>query len=175
MRRAWTRNDWLLWLSASAFAFLFALYPLSATLVAGVYVPADADSFYHAHRILDSIAAPAHMYQFDPRIHAPEGSWITWPWAYDMLMAWIGHVAVYGFGVAQPLSVLAYVAPCWTLVNAALMLGIANRLQLSLPLKIIAMGCYAFSPLTQELHRVGMLDHHFVEFSFVLATVLFGM
>jgi hypothetical protein len=169
------RNDALLWLFASAVAFLFALYPLSATLVAGVYVPGDHDSFYHAHRILDSIAAPAHMYQFDPRIHAPEGSWITWPWAYDMLMAWLGHLAVYGFGVAQPLAVLVYVAPCWVAVNMALMLGVANRLELSLPLKIVALTGYAMSPLTQELHRVGMLDHHYVEHTFVLATVLFGL
>lgn len=172
---AQARNDALLWLSASAIAFLFALYPLSATLVGGIYVPGDHDSFYHAHRILDSIAAPARMYQFDPRIHAPEGSWITWPWAYDMLMAWLGHLAVYGFGVTQPLAVLAYVAPCWIAVNVALMLGIATRLELSLPLKAIALMGYALSPLTQELHRVGMLDHHYVEHSFVLATVLLGL
>lgn len=170
-----TRDNSLLWLFAGATALLLALYPLSATLVSGTYIPTDPDSFYHAHRILDSIAAPAHMYQFDPRIHAPEGSWITWPWAYDMLMASLGHLAVYDFGVTQPLAVLAYVAPFWTVVNVALMLGIAIRLGLPLPLRVIALTCYAVSPLTQRMHRVGMLDHHYVEHSFVLGTVLLGL
>jgi len=170
-----SRYDVGIWLFGGALSLLLALYPLSATLVSGTYLPADADSFYHAHRILDSIVAPGRMYQFDARIHAPEGSWITWPWAYDMLQAWIGHVAVFGFGVTQPLAVLAYVAPLWTLFNAFLLLGIASRLGLSVPLKVVVMLCYACSPLTQALHRVGMLDHHFVEYSFVLANVLLGL
>jgi hypothetical protein len=56
-----------------------------------------------------------------------------------------------------------------------MLLGIANRLELSPPLKALALLCYACSPLTQTLHRVGMLGHHFVEFSLVLATLLFGL
>jgi hypothetical protein len=167
--------DIWLWLLAGCCACLFALYPLSGTLVNGIYLPADADSFYHAHRILDALANPGHLIQFDTRIHAPEGSWITWPWAYDMAMAWIAHVAVYMFGVSQPLSVLAYVAPLWTFVNAALILGICNRLRLSFPFKAVALFCFACLPLTQALHRVGMLDHHFIEFSFVLAMVYCGL
>src|SRR5262245_50613091 len=75
-----------LWLTAGSFAFLFCLYHLSGTLSGGVFLPAGQDSFYHARRIVDSLADPLRMYQFDAHIHAPEGSWITWPWAYDMLM-----------------------------------------------------------------------------------------
>lgn len=168
------RGRWL-WLPAGGLAFLLALYPLSATLANGVYLPADQDSFYHAHRVLDALAAPWRLQQFDPRIHAPEGSWVTWPWAYDMMLAGIGHLAVYGFGVKQPLAVLAYVAPLWTFVNAALLLGAARRLGLKPAWQALVMLCYACSPLTQNLHRVGMLDHHYVEYSFVLATLYFGL
>lgn len=169
------RRDLLLWLLCGSLSFLLALLPLSAAVVSGTWLPADADSFYHAHRILDAIAAPAQLQQFDPRIHAPEGSWVTWPWAYDMLMAALGHVAVYGFGVRQPLAVLAFVAPLWSLVNALLLLGVAARLGLKPVFRMLVLLCYACSPLTQSLHRVGMLDHHYIEYSFVLATLYFGL
>jgi hypothetical protein len=170
-----TRYDLLLAITAGSLAFLLALYRLSGTLANGVYYPADHDSFYHAHRILAALDSPTHLLQFDPAIHAPEGSWITWPWAYDMAMAAIAHVAVVLFHVDQPLAVLAYVAPLWAFVNAALVLGIARQLGFSLVTKIVVLACFAFSPLTQSLHRVGMLDHHFIEYSFVLATLWSGL
>jgi hypothetical protein len=112
--------------------------------------------------------------QFDPRMHAPEGSWVTWPWAYDALMAFIAGAAT-AAGVRVPMSALAWVAPAWVFVNAALFLGAAARLGLSLPARALAALVFALSPLTQGLHRVGMLDHHYVEYSFVLATLYCGL
>ena len=164
-----------LWLTAGSLAFLFCLYHLSATLVDGAFLPADHDSFYHARRIVDALADPLRMYQFDPRIHAPEGSWLTWPWAYDTLMAYLARVLMALTGAAEPMTVLAFVAPAWVFVNAALFLGIASRLRLSLPTRVLAMLFFTVSPLTQALHRVGMLDHHYVEYSFVLASIYFGL
>lgn len=169
------KRELVLWCATGAIACLLALSRISATLVAGTFVPGDSDSFYHAHRILDAVGSPAQLVQFDPKIHAPEGSWVTWPWAYDMMMAAIGHIAVAWFGAKSPLSVLVFVAPLWVFLNAALIGGIADKLGLSPPVKIIAMLCFAFSPLTQRLHMVGMLDHHFVEYSFVLGTLFFGL
>jgi hypothetical protein len=165
----------VLWLAASTLAFLLCLYDLSGTLVQGAFLPADHDSFYHARRILDAIPNPLLMYQFDPRIHAPEGSWITWPWAYDMMMAFIGKTLMAITGAKDPMSVLAFVAPAWVFVNAALLLGVSRRLGLSLPLQAIALLCYALSSLTRTLHRIGMMDHHYVEHTFVLALLFFGL
>jgi hypothetical protein len=164
-----------LWLAASTLAFLLCMYDLSATLVEGVFLPADHDSFYHARRILDAIPAPFSMYQFDPRIHAPEGSWITWPWAYDMMMAWIAKSLMAITGAKDPMSVLSFVAPAWVFVNAALLLGITVRLRFSFPLQVIALLCYSLSTLTRLLHRAGMLDHHYVEHTFVLALLFVGL
>ena len=112
------------------------------------------------------------MYQFDARIHVPEGSWITWPWAYDMLMAFLARALMALTGARDPLSVLAFVAPAWVFVNAGLFLGIASRLRLSLPMQALAMLFFTVLPLTQKLHRVGMLDHHYIEFTFVLGVGL---
>jgi hypothetical protein len=164
-----------LWLTAASFAFLFCLYHLSATLVGGVFLPADHDSFYHARRIADSLADPLRMYQFDARIHAPEGSWITWPWAYDTLMAYAARGLMALTGARDPMSVLAFIAPAWVFVNAGLFLAIASRLRLSLPMQALAMLFFVVLPLTQKLHRVGMLDHHFIEYTFVLATLYLGL
>ncbi len=165
----------LIWLAGGGLACLLALNGLPATLSGGVFFPADPDSFYHAHRIIDALVAPWQLEQFDPRIHAPEGSWVTWPWAYDTLMALLGHIAVFDFGVRQVLSVLAFVAPLWAFVNVALFLAIAGQLRLSLPLRLPAVLLYAGSPLMQMMHRAGMLDHHYVEHSFVLGMVLLGL
>ena len=68
-------------------------------------------------------------------------------------------------GAADPMTVLAFVAPAWVFVNAALFLGVASRLRLSLPMQALAMLFFTVVPLTQKLHRVGMLDHHYIEFT----------
>lgn len=164
-----------LWLVFGSLAFLFCLYHLSATLAGGSFLPPDQDSLYHARRIIDSLADPLRMVQFDARIHAPEGSWITWPWAYDMLMAWLARALMALTGASDPMTVLAFVAPAWVFVNAALFLGVASRLRLSLPMLALAMLFFTVLPLTQKLHRVGMLDHHYIEFTFVLASLYLGL
>ena len=165
----------VLWLAGSTLAFLLCMYDLSGTLVQGVFLPTDQDSFYHAHRILDAVSNPLQMYQFDPRIHAPEGSWITWPWAYDMMMAFIAKTLMSITGVRDPRSILAFVAPAWVFVNIGLLIGITTRLRLSLALQAIAVFCFAASTLTRTLHRVGMLDHHYIEQTFVLAMIFLGL
>jgi hypothetical protein len=169
------RYSVILWLAAGGLALILCLYCFSGTLVDGEFLPADNDSFYHARRIIDAIPHPLQMYQFDPRIHVPEGLWITWPWAYDMMMAFIGKVLMTITGATNPMSVLAFVAPAWVFLNAALLLGVASRLGLSFPLQVITMLCFALSSLTRNLHRVGMIDHHFIEYTFVLATLYAGL
>lgn len=107
-------------------------------------------------------------------IHAPEGSWVTWPWAYDAAMAMLATLAMQ-LHASDPMTALAWVAPCWGLVNTALVIGITRRLRFPLLFQVVALACFATSPLTQLLHRVGMLDHHFVEYSFVLAILYLGL
>jgi hypothetical protein len=165
-----------LWLLAGGLAFVLCVpFQLSGTLVGGVFVPGDHDSFYHARRIIDAIDAPLSMYQFDAKIHAPEGSWITWPWAYDMTAAIAAKALMAVSGSTQPMSILAFFAPAWLFVNAALLLGVAAQLRLSFGTRILALLFFALSPLTNDVHRVGMIDHHYVEYTFVLATLWLGL
>ena len=42
-------------------------------------------------------------------------------------------------------------------------------------MQLLAMLCFALSPLTQLLHSVGMLDHHYIEHTFVLLCVWLGI
>ena len=48
-------------------------------------------------------------------------------------------------------------------------------MRLSLPMQALAMLFFIVVPLTQVLHRVGMLDHHYMEHSFVLASLYLGL
>ncbi len=63
----------LLWLFGGTIAYFFALQP--GAIIDGHYSPIGPDSFYHATRILDAVRT-GELYQFDSRIHAPEGTWI---------------------------------------------------------------------------------------------------
>ena len=169
------RYTWMLWLFASALAVLLSLHGLSAALVNGVFIPADHDSFYHARRMLAALPAPWRLLQFDPRIHAPEGSWVTWPWAYDMLATLVAKTVLAVLPISQPLAVLDFIAPLAACLSTALVIGCARQLKLSFALQCIATLCFALAALTHELHRVGMLDHHYVEQIFVLATLYGGL
>lgn len=164
-----------LWLAAGTLAFLLCLTQISGTLADGVFVPGDHDSFYHARRILAAIHAPWNLIQFDPNIHAPEGSWVTWPWGYDMMMAALGSMLMRMTGISEPLRVLAFVAPAWVFVNLGLLLASGSTLTLRPALLVLVALGFVLSPLTHALHRVGMLDHHFVEWSFVLAVLWLGL
>ncbi len=160
---------WLL--SGTVLAFLSYTY-LPATFVDGVYIPAGNDSTYHARRILDAAVGERGFYQFDDRIHVPEGSWLTWPWAYDYLMALALKVALFVNPRMEPMKFLAFVPMWWTFVNAGLFTLILKTLRVHLGLAGVAVLAFSISGVILSLHTLGNIDHHFIELSFVLATVL---
>lgn len=165
----------LIWLLGGTIALLIALNWLPSVFYDGDVLPTGHDSFYHARRMLDVAADPWRIMQFDPRIHAPEGSWVPWPWGYDYLMGWIARI---GSSINQnlsPLLVLVYVPAVWAFVTAGLVLAIAGALGLNLRLRLVAVLCFAFSPLTQNVHGLGRIDHHFFEYTFVLLALLAGL
>jgi len=163
---------WLL-LGALAAAVCSLIWP--AAHVGNELIPVGNDSFYHARRILDTAANPGAFYEFDPRIHAPEGSLLVWPWGYDYAMAWLVRIGV-GLGLAQrPIAVLIWLPVAAVFVSVGLIMLIARRMGLSLWFAALAAVGVALSPLTQYLHGVGFVDHHFAEYMLVLATVWAGL
>jgi hypothetical protein len=163
-----------IWLGTSLITVFFALLVRDPTAFDGMYLPFTNDSFYHAHRILDA-AVGRGFYQFDDRLHVPEGSWISWPWAYDFLLAKLTQLALWIRPGLDPMAFLSYVAVAWIFVNAALFLACASSIGLSVEMRFLAMLCFALSPLTQLLHAIGMVDHHYIEHTFVLLNVWLGL
>jgi asparagine N-glycosylation enzyme membrane subunit Stt3 len=82
-----------LWLLIGAIAAGACALKWPAAHFGDEVLPVGNDSFYHARRILDTVADPASFYEFDPKIHAPEGSLLVWPWGYDYAMAWVVKAA----------------------------------------------------------------------------------
>jgi asparagine N-glycosylation enzyme membrane subunit Stt3 len=163
------------WLAASVVALAVALAPLSAAFVDGHYVPIGPDSFYHARRILDTVANPADFYQFDPRMHVPEGGLIIWPWAYDYVMSLLVRAGLaLGFS-NDALSVLVHIPVFAFPVCLALVAAICRQLRLSVIATFLAMLATAALPLNQGLYGIGNIDHHFAEHLFVLASLASGM
>jgi hypothetical protein len=162
------------WLAASLITVFFALIVRDSAIIGELYVPRTNDSFYHARRILDA-AVGSGFYQFDERLHAPEGTWVVWPWAYDYLVAKATQLALWLAPSLEPMAFISYVPVAWAFVNAALFLAAARAAGLSREMSLLAMFCFAFSPLTQLLHSIGMVDHHFIEHTFVLLTAWLGL
>lgn len=159
-----------LWLFASLVVAIPALNLLTAAFFNGEYIPVGNDSFYHARRIIDAATSERGFYQFDDMIHAPEGSWLVWPWAYDYVMSLALRVALWISPETKPMAFLAYVPVFWILVNTALMTLIGRSLKLPIALIAVVLLGFALTPLTQLLHGVGAIDHHFMELTFVLLT-----
>lgn len=166
---------WFAWLAFSVLTAGIAMLYSTAAIVDGEYTPVSNDSFYHARRIIDAAIGDRGFYQFDPWIHAPDGSWLNWPWAYDLLLAQALRVALWIKPGLPPMQFLAYVPVAWSFVNIGLLTLIARQLRLPVELAAIGLLAIALLPLTQNLHGLGLIDHHFVELTFVLLTVLFGL
>ena len=164
-----------IWLAACAITVFFALILVDSAIIDGLYIPRTNDSLYHARRILDAAVGSRGFYEFDERLHVPDGMWIPWPWAYDYLMSRVAAFGVWLDPTSDPLAVVFYVPVAWILVNGALFLAICRAIRLSTPMQALAMLCFALSPLTQLLHAVGMLDHHYIEHTFVLLGVWLGL
>ena len=146
-----------------------------SAVIDGLYIPRTNDSLYHARRILDAAVGSRGFYEFDERLHVPDGAWVSWPWAYDYLMANIACSRLWLDPALDPMALVFYVPVAWILVNAALFLAVVVRFACRPRCSWLAMLCFALSPLTQLLHSVGMLDHHYVEHTFVLLSVWLGM
>jgi hypothetical protein len=165
----------LIWLLGSAITFALCMKDAAITFSGGDFTPVGPDSFYHAQRILGAVSDPGSYYQFDAKIHAPEGSWLTWPWAYDLSVAWLVRSVIALAPELRPATVLAYVPPAWAIVNVFLIQRISSLLHLPLGFQLVAVLCFASLPLTTNLHAVGRIDHHFIEHFFTLATLCVGL
>jgi hypothetical protein len=161
-------------ITGACIAYYFAMLWTFSGLLGEEYIPVGHDSFYHARRFLDFIAEPQNFYQYDSKIHAPEGSWLTWPWAYTVV---IGYLTIFLSSIfdVEPLFLLWRTPTAFLFINAALFICVCKKLNLSNAHLSIAMGCFAFSPLTQGLHGFGVLDHHYIEYAFVLASLFCGL
>ena len=143
MTEAQPRPGWtLLCVVAGSLVALYAtLKCMTVVHVGDVYLPVSHDSFYHARRILDAVADPSAYYQFDATIHVPEGSWLTWPWAYDWLLAQLTRLGQSLSGAQDPMAVLVVIPPLAVIINVALVAGVGRRIGLAPLLQLLAVLC----------------------------------
>ncbi len=165
----------LLWIVGSMIMLAGALAMLTSSLVDNQYLPASNDAFYHARRILDSVFSGNPVIQFDDRIHAPEGSWLTWPWGYDTLMARI--TSLFGpFASRDEASRVLMRIPLFAgPIAVALVVIIARQLKLHFLLAALFVVGFAALPTVHGLFRAGGVDHHFAELLWTLGTLSAGI
>jgi hypothetical protein len=153
----------LLWLAASLLMYVAAMSSISAAYFHGQYFPDNEDAFYHARRILDSVLTHAPVIQFDPKIHAPEGSWLCWPWGFDTMMAtitsWFGPYA----DMNQANRVLMNIPPALSVFAVLLVVRIGRQLSLSMVNTCVFTVAFVLLPTAFRAFSVGNVDHHFAE------------
>jgi hypothetical protein len=162
----------LAWSVAALLAAWWLAGWASASLIDGGAVPVGYDSFYHARRILDAAAPGGKLVEFETRMHYPEGSWITWPWAYDWSLAMLLRAASAVFPQYPPMLLLAFVPPLALAANLALLAAAGRQLGLTVTTLVAVLVSFAMSPGVMFNHTVGAVDHHWAEAMVVLATIL---
>jgi len=164
----------LIWLAGCVAALVVALAPVSSAVVNGHFIPVGPDAFYHGRRILDTVANFKHFFQFDPFIHAPEGSLVTWPWAYDWTLSLIVRAALALHLSRDPLVILDSLPVLGYVLAISVVMVLCRRLGLSLSATLLALLATAFFPLNQATFELGNFHHHFAEQLFVLASLVCG-
>ncbi|MFZ6016408.1 MAG: hypothetical protein ACOYU0_02110 [Nitrospirota bacterium] len=165
--------DIVLLLVSIILVFYFSNVNRPSVFPEGIVIPFENDSFYHLSRIIYTVRNYPFVYEFDPTIHAPEGSWLTWPKGYDFMMATIAKTLLSDYSRDSITRLLCNVGLLFALLNTILFLLILRETTNSIWIRILAMLIYALSPLTRLLHTVGRVDHHYVEHMFVLLSFLF--
>ncbi|MEO1203163.1 MAG: hypothetical protein AAFX10_10675, partial [Pseudomonadota bacterium] len=163
------------YLLSVSIAIALAALTRDSAFVDGQFVPVTNDSFYHARRILDTVFGTPGFYQFEERLHIPEGAWIPWPWAYDYLVAQLTKVVSTLFPAVGPERVLAFIPVAWLAINFALFLAAAIALRLGVGYIAALLLMLSISPLVQLPHGPGMIDHHYIELTFVLLYLWLGL
>jgi len=164
----------LAWTCAAFVALAAGLAPVSGSYVNGQYLPIGPDAFYHAKRILETVKDASNFFQFDPFMHAPEGSIISWPWLYDYSMALLTRAAIALNLSDDPMAVLVHLPALSFPVAVGLVLLICRALRLSVTATLLGLLATALFPLSQTLYGVGNIDHHFAEHLFVLGGLAAG-
>jgi hypothetical protein len=165
----------LLWLAASTIGLMAALTMLSAGYADGEFLPSNADAFYHARRILDSVMTGSPVIQFDDRIHVPEGSWLTWPWGFDTLLASITRLFGPFATEASARRILMNIPPAAVPIAMGLAVLIARQLALPFVLASVFVLGFAALPLAYMQFAVGDVDHHFAELLCTLGSLSAGI
>ena len=165
----------MLWVIGATIFVLSALTPLSGSYLDGQFIPGNADAFYHARRILDVVMTGQPVQQFDPKIHVPEGSWITWPWTFDSAM---GHITIF-FGPftneAEANRVLMRIPVGVGALFVGVVLVLATQLGLSGILTALLVLAAAALPVINLAFVVGNIDHHFAESLWTAFTICAGI
>ncbi len=159
--------------TAIMLAGMIAAVAVSLTTLPTVFVddgahPLGNDANYHAARMLMVADDPGSTYSFDPNLHWPEGTWITWTWGYDYFAGVLASILTSSAQGAN--NLIMFYPLVWLLLSTAVV-GLVARQILTPPLQLISVLAYATAPMTLKLFGIGELDHHGAEHALFLLSM----
>ncbi len=132
-----------------------------------------ADTYYHARRILATVAHFPSALSFDSYIDFPYSSSIGWPPLYDQLIALIALVIGFGNPSVYTIEATTAVVPLVLGVLTVLLVFLIAEKLFDWRVGVISAGIFAITPAHVYVSFLGYADHHVAETLLSTAAYLF--
>lgn len=122
-----------------------------------------ADTYYHARRILATVADFPHALSFDSYINYPYGSSIGWAPLYDVTIAAAALIIGLGSPSLYTIEAAAAVVPLLLGVITVLLVFLIAEKLFDWRTALVSAGIFAITPAHVYVSFLGYADHHVAE------------
>ncbi len=122
-----------------------------------------ADTYYHARRILATVANFPHALSFDSYINYPYGSSIGWAPLYDVAIAAAALIIGLGSPSLYTIEAAAAVVPLLLGVLTVLLVFLITEKLFDWRTALVSAGVFAITPAHVYVSFLGYADHHVAE------------
>lgn len=144
-------------------ALIIRLWVFPAVFSNGTITLLGADTYYHARRILATVANFPSALSFDSYIDFPYGAKIGWPPLYDLLIAAIALIIGLGNPSAYTIEATAAFVPLLLGVLTVFIVFLISEKLLDWRAALISAGIFAITPAHVYVSFLGYADHHVAE------------
>ena len=174
MRQVFTeknKNKFLLSILILALAVRLWVFPVVFSNGSVTFL--GADTYYHARRVLATVANFPSALSFDSYINFPYGSSIGWAPLYDVLIAAIALIVGMGKPALYTIEVTAALVPLFLGVLTVWLVFLITEKLFDWRTALISAGVFAITPSHVYVSFIGYPDHHVAETLLSTAAYLF--
>lgn len=154
-------------------ALIVRLWVLPVVFSNGNITLLGADTYYHARRILATVANFPNALAFDSYINFPYGSSIGWPPLYDILISLVALLLGLGNPSLYTIEATTAVIPLLLGVFTVFLVFLIAEKIFDWKIGLLSAGLFAITPAHVYVSFLGYADHHVAETLLSTAAYLF--